>query len=101
MTIRELAAKWIRLTTRRESSPWLMFGFLLVAGLYAFSYINRKDDFDFYMAFAWLFLAILQFERIGLQEIVREKEQRIAELKRLNPVQVEKVSEINKDKEQE
>lgn len=99
MEIRKLASKWVIMATKKKPSPWLTLCFVLVASVNAISYINRGDDFHFYMTFAWLFLAILHFETMGFWEIIKEKDERIAELEGQDPQHAEKINETRVGKE--
>lgn len=80
MEIRKLASKWIKLATFREASSLLIWVAILVSGLFVYKYFTSNDIRDFYFALVFFFLGWYQFERIGFEQIIREKEQRIAEL---------------------
>lgn len=80
MEIRKIASKWVKLATFREASSWLIWIAILVSGLFVYKYLTSNDIRDFYFALIILFIGWYQFERIGYEQIIREKEQRIAEL---------------------
>lgn len=80
MEIRKLASKWIKLTTFRKATSLPLWTGLVVASLFIFKYLTSSDIRDFYFALVFLFLGWYQFERLGFEQIIREKEQRIAEL---------------------
>lgn len=80
MGIRKLASKWIRFTTFREATPLPLWAGLMLAGLFIFKYFTDNDIRDLYFALVFLFVGWYQFERLGFEQILREKELKIAEL---------------------
>lgn len=80
MEIRKLASKWIKLATFREASSWLIWIAILVSGLFIYKYFISSDIRDFYFGLISLFIGWYQFERLGYEQIIREKDQKIAEL---------------------